>query len=104
MSWNYRLATHLFSYKDMKGLEDKEDLRLFSIIEVYYDKNGEISGYQDTGNPTKDLESIADLWETTLKLSEAIKKPVLDLENWPNEYEGENVFIRKGDPFKYENK
>jgi len=91
MTWNYRIATHIFSYKDIKEMEDNEDIRLFSIIEVYYDKDGKIDGYADAVNPTKDWEGYDALLGTIDMFPPAFLKPVLDLDNWPNEYEKENL-------------
>ena len=89
MSWNYRLSTHNFCYKDEfppdHAMYDHEDVRLFSIIEVYY-KDGEINGYADNIKPLANWEELNDVKGTVNLLKLALDKPILDLDNWPNEY------------------
>ena len=89
MSWNYRLATHNYSYKDKfpegHELHDHPDIRLFSVIEVYY-KDGEINGYADNIKPLANWEALNDVKGTVDLLKLAMDKPILDLDNWPNEY------------------
>lgn len=89
MSWNYRLVTHNHTYKDKfpegHAFHGHEDTRLFSIIEVYY-KDGEINGYADNIKPLANWEELNDVKGTVNLLKLALDKPILDLDNWPNEY------------------
>jgi len=90
-NWNYRIGTFIDDSTAKK-------LRIFEIIEVFYNDDGKINGYGET-NTTNQWESIVDLHETVLLCSKASQKPVIDLDNFPEEYDGENVFIRKNKPF-----
>jgi len=102
MSWNYRVATKIFSYKELKGFEKTDDSRLFSVIEVYYDEDGKINGYVDKRNPVSDLEDMGDLYGAYKLVGGAFEKPVLDLDNWPEEwddtdfskFEGSSLFLK----------
>jgi len=91
MSWNYRIGTHVFSYKkafvNNPKLAEQKDRRLFSIIEVFYDKDGNINGYADKVNPTSNWEYLEDLFGTVDKLKECLSKPILDIDNFPNEWQ-----------------
>ena len=80
MSWNYRVGTRMYSYE----FGEDTDTRLFSIIEVYYDENDIPNGYADAS--VKDWESYADLAGTHNLMAQAFQKPILDLDNWPNEW------------------
>jgi len=92
MTWNYRVGTQIFSYKNTfkgknKELANHPDTQLFSIIVVYYDKVGNIIAYSNHNNPLKDLESMEDLKRTYTLINEAFNKPVIDLDNFPNEWD-----------------
>lgn len=91
MSWNYRIGTHVFSYKqvftDNPKLADQKDSRLFSIIEVYYDKNGNPNSYVDKANPLNNWESLEDLKGTVDLVKLALGKPIIDIDNFPDEWE-----------------
>jgi hypothetical protein len=91
MSWNYRIGTKIFSYKDKFEANNPElakqpDSRLFSIIEVYYNDKGEVDGYAEV-NPLSDWESLEDLKGTYNLIAQAYEKPILDLDNWPQTFE-----------------
>jgi hypothetical protein len=92
MRWNYRIGTHLFSYKEAfvnnPELAKRKDERLFSIIEVYYDKDGNLEGYAEA-DPTKNWDLLEDLMGTLDLLMKAKEKPILDIDNWPNEWKNE---------------
>jgi hypothetical protein len=96
MSWNYRIGTKIFSYKkEFEGKEGHEklasfpDVRMFSIIEVYYDvESNEPASYAEV-NALQNWESMKDLKGTYKLIKGAFKKPVLDLDNWPNEWKEE---------------
>lgn len=94
--WNYRIGTKLFSYKKTFNkknpeLAKHEDQRLFSIIEVYYKSkedaiNGIPDGYAERGS-FENWEDVKDL-KCTLKLvKKALKKPIIDLDNFPKIWE-----------------
>ena len=90
MSWNYRMATKVYSYKKkFKGknekLADNPDTRLFSIVEVYYDNKGIPNGYTEP-NPLSNWEELSDLMGTYKLIGEALDKPIIDLDNFPNEW------------------
>ena len=79
--WNHRIVTHVIKSPFPNG----EDERVFSITEVHYE-NGVPSAYGENMNVLKDHTSVKDLIWTNNRVKEALKKPVLDLENWPNEW------------------
>ena len=85
MGWNYRIGTQLHKLADCSAHKDE---RTFSIVEVYYD---EITGFPDAWGAS----SVANWWDlnsliTTHKLMRgAFDKPILDLDNLPNEYKQE---------------
>jgi hypothetical protein len=93
--WNYRIGTKLFSYhKIFVGKNDelakRPDQRLFSVIEVHYNSkkdadNNKPASYGEV-HPLTDWEDIKDLKVTYKLIKRAFKKPVLDLDNWPNKY------------------
>jgi hypothetical protein len=91
MSWNYRVCTHVFSYKktfvNNPKLAEMKDQRLFSICEVYYDENGVPDGYiQPDKNPLGNWEDLEDLSRTWEMIGPAFEKPIIDLDNFPNEW------------------
>jgi len=92
MSWNYRIGTHVFSYKQVftnnPKLAKMKDQRLFSIIEVYYDEKGNPNSSAEA-QPTKNWETLEDLTKTLDLLMKAKDKPIIDMDNWPNEYKPE---------------
>ena len=88
MSWNYRVCTRIFSYKKefpkAPEMSKMEDQRIFSILEVYYDKDGNVNGYIDeTKNSLAAWEDYDDLKGTHELMKLAFEKPILDLDNWP---------------------
>lgn len=92
MSWNYRIATKIFSYKEKfkdtnEKLAEHPDTRLFSVIEVYYDDDGTPNGYMPKSNVLADWESLEDLASTYRLIEAAFDKPILDLDNFPNVWE-----------------
>jgi len=84
MSWNYRIVTKL----EPSPLKGKPPSRLFSIAEVYYadDKSTNADSYADGKNILSNWETIDELKWTAEKVLLAFEKPILDLDNWPNEY------------------
>ena len=92
MSWNYRVATYMFSYKKTfskdNQLSKREDERLFKICSAYYDKDGKLESYGE-GSKTDSLdgyESAEDLKKTIDLIQKASAKPIIDLDNFPNEW------------------
>ena len=96
MSWNYRVCTYLFKYSEefpiASEMRKLDDQRIFSIQEVYYDKEGNVNGYiEDTKNPMAGWESYDELVGTHDLIKLAFSKPILDLDNWPNEYKPNDI-------------
>lgn len=80
--WNYRVATYLQETIYGSGKKTKE--RFFCIIEAYYD-NGKLGSYSSK----KDFytwEIFKDVKGTHKLITKAFDKPVIDLDNFPNEY------------------
>jgi len=91
--WNYRVVTRLITRKigvDMSEPGNSKllpDERLFSITEVYYNSDGKPDSYiEPDKNRLDSHESIEDIKWTLKKMKKALKKPVLDLDNFPSEY------------------
>lgn len=76
MGWNFRIGTK----KDAKT-----NTRLFSVIECYYDSGHNPNGY-GIKNILENWETPDELKWTMKKVLTAFDKPVLDLDNFPNEY------------------
>lgn len=86
MSWNYRIGTKVFHYDKIKGFEDHEPTRLFEMIEIYY-KDGKPNGYAENINPVSNWETLEDLRGTLDLLKLASEKPIIDIDNFPDEWE-----------------
>lgn len=94
--WNYRVGTYMFSYKKAIGkdskLADHPDERLYKIVSVYYKTvDGKVmpEAY-GAGSQTDTLdgfESFKDLKRTSALIQLAYQKPILDLDNFPSEFE-----------------
>jgi hypothetical protein len=86
--WNYRVLTrivHLGKVKKGVMTPSKKDWREFFIAEVHYkDKKPVTYGAEKV--ITSGWETLKDLKWTVKHLKEAFKKPILDADNWPNEY------------------
>jgi hypothetical protein len=75
-TWNYRVVTRMY-----------KDTRLFSITEVYYTNEIPDSYIEPKDmNLLSNVESVKDLKWIRKKTREAFKKPILDLDNFPNKY------------------
>jgi hypothetical protein len=72
--WNMRIVTYVCNNE-----------RLFSIAEVHYDK-GIPSSYGKKGSVLCNHTSIKGLIWSTNRIKECLKKPALDLDNWPKEW------------------
>jgi hypothetical protein len=80
--WNYRVATYVQVTMYGSGRTTKD--RLFCIIEAYYTK-GKLDSYS-TKEDFYTFEEYKDVENTHKYISEAFKKPIIDLDNFPNEY------------------
>ncbi len=81
MSWNHRVLA-----SEEHHLNGEAEI-VFSIHEVYYDKDGVPNGY--TANPIRiSTDSIEGMKWTLDRMQECLTKPVLWAEpNFPQEYE-----------------
>jgi hypothetical protein len=82
--WGYRVGTKQVAHP----LEAGERQRLYLIIECYYDEYGKPGSYTEP-NILANWEDFNDLRYTYLKAGRALDQPILDLDNWPNEYKPE---------------
>jgi hypothetical protein len=74
MGWNHRILA-----------QELEGETYCAIHEVYYDENGVPSGY--TADPVWVLgSSLKDIKWALRRMTEATKKPILSINNFPNEY------------------
>jgi hypothetical protein len=80
--WNYRIGTHYYKHPSNKEYNE----RLFSIIEVHYEKGKPVS-YGGI-NILKDMLSLKSIKWTIKKIKECLKKPIFDLDNWPKKWNG----------------
>jgi len=74
MGWNHRILAH----------KDGDDW-YFQIHEVYYNKQNEPEGYTENGTPVG-AENIESIHWVLDKMKECINKPVLSVDNFPNEW------------------
>lgn len=77
MSWNHRVCAK-------KCNQDEEVL--FSVRSVYYDKDGNPDAFSNTPETLGSFEDIEGLEWTIDMIKKAFEKPVIDLDNFPNEY------------------
>jgi hypothetical protein len=77
--WNYRIITILYK-NEIVNIEE----RLFSIVEVYY-KKGKPESYAEK-NILNSHYSKKDLKWSFKHIKKAFKNPILDADNWPNEW------------------
>jgi hypothetical protein len=85
--WNYRILTRIVTIDKYKVKGDKsshKEWREFFIAEVYY-RNGEPSSYKDS-NPLSGWDVLKDLKWTAKHIKDSLKKPVLDINNWPKKW------------------
>lgn len=74
-TWNYRVVT---TYHHV------QHIRAFSIAECYY-SDGVLDSYSSKENMYY-YESVEDIINTHAKIAEAFAKPIIDLDNFPNEW------------------
>jgi hypothetical protein len=89
--WNYRVVTRvvkgMIGHDLTNGTTKKfPDERVFSIVEVYYNKDGNPNSYVDSKHILKDCESKGSLKWILKKAKKAFKKPILDLDHFPQKY------------------
>jgi len=88
MIWNYRIGTYIYHHNGNNNQGHNMDgIRLFKIIDVYYEDDKEVS-YGDRGywDKTDGYESFNDLKISMELMKMAFNKPIIDLDNWPNEW------------------
>lgn len=76
MGWNYRIIAHD---------ETKSKEIWLQIVEMYYDKDNIPNGYIGEGKSASG-SSIKELRWSLNKMKEALKKPILSVKNFPDEY------------------
>jgi hypothetical protein len=87
MSWNYRILTKFVNY-DTKFAEaiGREGERVFAIHSVYY--TDDIAHSYSVNPINLSAISVGDLADTLQKVDVAMAKPILDIDNFPNEFSG----------------
>jgi hypothetical protein len=75
MTWNYRIVT----FKENTGD------RYFEIRKVYYDSKGKPETVSEEGSSIFG-ESVKELKEVNSMMMKAFEKPVIDYDNFPEEY------------------
>jgi hypothetical protein len=86
MSWNYRILTKVVDLPSGMGKR-----RIFFIGAVYYDEDENPTSYGDKDtsflNDDETVEEAKSSFQFILdKVTISLTKPVLDCDNWPNEY------------------
>lgn len=71
MGWNYRLTKEIIQDKYLAEPEI-----LYGIREVFYDENGDISGFSE--EPDVISDSIEGMKDILIKMLESCNKPVID--------------------------
>ncbi len=85
MSWNYRICTKI------EGKEGSSRWRSFNMLEVYYNEDKIPHGTSTCDhNLLCKAENYQDLENTYQLMRNAFLKPVIDLDNFPNEFKIEN--------------
>jgi hypothetical protein len=84
--WNYRILTRIVKANNLTVAS--KNWREFFISEVYY-KNGKPKSYAPDLNPLSGWDELKDLKWTAKHIKEALKKPVLDIDNWPKKWKTE---------------
>lgn len=85
MTWNYRVCTYLQINENPKTKHIWTSERVFQIHEVYYDDEGKADLRTEDSRPIYG-ESLEDLKKGYTLMGNAFEEPILDLDNWPNEY------------------
>lgn len=83
--WNYRIGTKFIKFsKKEQDVFKRDGERIFCVFECYY-KNEKPNGYAEV-NALNHWEDLKDLKSTHRLISGSFKKPVIDLDNFPKEY------------------
>lgn len=77
MKWDYRIGT--------RELQNETSLREFKVVECYYNNNGKPKHYVEA-KPMSGRDSYNELKNVHELISIAFSKPVIDLDNFPEEY------------------
>lgn len=70
--------------------------RIFGVYEVHYEDDKPTS-YSEDALLIRNWDSIKDLQFTVDKLQHAFSKPILDIDNWPNEFVDDSKARELGD-------
>ena len=81
-TWNHRVLAHKSKNPNCEGEV------YFQIHEVHYNKKGNPKSYTQNGVSVGG-EGYADIQWVLSQMQECLTKPVLDVDNWPNEFKGE---------------
>lgn len=87
--WNYRIGTKV---QKIKIKNSPFENRLFFIFECYYNKNTKLpDGYPERLDELDFPNLLVNETKKELKgtyklIAAAFDKPIIDLDNWPNEY------------------
>lgn len=78
--WNYRLCTYV---------HEADNNRYYAIKEVHYNNDMPIAYQNDNDDPFNFIEGDfpAKSVEFTINaIRDGLEKPIIDLDNWPNEF------------------
>jgi len=87
--WNYRILTRIVTVDSYKVKGDKsshKEWREFFIAEVYYKNGKPISHSSEDFYPLSGWDALKDLKWTVKHIKDALKKPILDINNWPKKF------------------
>ena len=82
MSWNYRIITKL----EPHPLEGYEPVRIFYISEVFYESDQVTPRNYMAATAINNFDTMYGLKMALMRSQLAFGKPVLDADNWPNEF------------------
>jgi hypothetical protein len=80
--WNFRIITNLHVVP--MGTFIGDQYRTYSVVEVYYEEGKPVS--YGAKNILSEHENVKGIKWTHKKIKKALKKPILDADNWPKEY------------------
>lgn len=87
ISWNYRVGTQILEVPK-ESRSSAPDYRIFSVVEVYY-RNGKAESWGKT-NVLSSWEAMKGLKASHRLAKKAFDKPIIDLDNFPEEYKGKH--------------
>lgn len=85
--WNYRVVTKLEKIGNT-------ETRTFGIAECYYNKDDVMDAYSEKKN-FYEWDRIDDILGTHKLIGNAFSKPVIDLDNFPNEFKDDKKRIKR---------